>query len=132
MIKIETTRTATNPNFTCRKIEEDQRKRKEFTSSSVWQQTVPAKKQKMDHSTPKEKPRANQEYRQALGQESPIETHSSSGNNHQLSPALTPEISVSSMECTPEQKGKTNLSAGTLALDIEHVRNRLGDSSLKY
>ena len=91
---------------------------------------LPAKKKKMDHSTPKEKPRANQEYRQALGQESPIETHSS--NNHQLSPALMPEISVSSMECTPEQKGKTNLSAGTLALDIEHVRNRLGDSSLKY
>ena len=59
VIKIEITITATNPNFTCRKIEEDQRKRKEFTSSSVWQQTVPTKKKKMDHSTPKEKPRAN-------------------------------------------------------------------------
>ena len=31
-----------------------------------------------------------------------------------------------------EKQEKTNLSDGVLAVDIEHVRNRLNDSSLEY
>ena len=128
-------KTNSNTSTACRYSHCEDRKRKGITSDSVAQAPVLTKKLRMDCSTPNDGFRAGRNYREMLDQESPTEDIYKPPAS--TSPEVIPEISISSEGSTPEQrkgkkKEKTNLSDGVLAVDIEHVWNRLNDSSLEY